>query len=361
MQAVQASFDADFEMEARALWTLAQIPRKVLLLPSRRGIGFARQALASMRATEVPPMPQTDSSHAEAPVDHIPEHHQPDPSLEDDAILPESTAPASDATSRLVKRAISLLRRGHLGRAAKALFQSSPPRCDDAAIEKLRSFHPSRPTVIPAPPIPLPPPTLVDSQKLHSVLKRSATGASPGPSGWTAEHLLLLFQDKPCAEAITAITSDICNGFLPHAARDWLVGSRLIAIPKDDTGVRPISIGEALYRLASAYLSDLVTPHMPDIFSSLQKGVGVSGGADRALHATQLSLELLRAKCDPVVLAIDIKNAFNTIDRGAVARALIQQPHLHPLWRFFEWSYAHRSNLMVFDNEGSLTAHIESV
>ena len=260
-----------------------------------------------------------------------------------------------------MKRAISLLRRGHLGRAAKALFQSSPPRCDDAAIEKLRSLHPSRPTVIPAPPIPLPPPTLVDSQKLHSVLKRSATGASPGPSGWTAEHLLLLFQDKPCAEAITAITSDICNGFLPHAARDWLVGSRLIAIPKDDTGVRPISIGEALYRLASAYLSDLVTPHMPDIFSSLQKGVGVSGGADRALHATQLSLELLRAKCDPVVLAIDIKNAFNTIDRGAVARALIQQPHLHPLWRFFEWSYAHRSNLMVFDNEGSLTAHIESM
>ena len=365
LEAGRAAFDADYAQEARVLAAIAQIPRKVLL-PSRRGHRFARQALAAMTAANMPLVPPPPSL-SDAGAETEPHIHPPigNPvSGDDDEFIESECDPVpsfSSDESRTVKRAISLLKRGHLGRAAKALFQSEPPRCDEAAIAKLRQLHPSRPPAFADPPFPVPPPIMLDSEKLMTILKRSATGASPGPSGWTAEHLLILFCDKPCAEALTAVVSDICNGFLPSSARDWLLGSKLIAIPKLDNGVRPISIGEALYRLASAYLSDLVSPSLPRVFDSIQKGVGVSGGADRAIHAAQLSLELLRATCDPVVLSIYIKNAFNSIDRAAVARALLNQPLLHPLWRFFAWSYASPSALMVFDIDGSLAATIDSV
>ena len=182
---------------------------------------------------------------------------------------------------------------------------------------------------------------IVDKNNVLQLIKHMATGAAPGPSGRTAELLLVLLDDEVCSAAIHALVGDICNGRLSPASREWLLSSRLLAVPKSSgsNAVRPIAIGEVLYRVASAYLASLISPHLRQLFPCIQKGVGVNGGADRARHAVQLSLELLKQRCDPVILSIDIKNAFNEIDRAAIGRAILAAPSLHKLWRFFKWSY----------------------
>ena len=363
MHAARASHNAEYDVEAQTLSTIGQLPRNVLLLPSRKGRGFAKKVLANLVlppiSTEAAPSsrPVHDSAVPPPPRDSMPSRNDDDECMTDDDDLPHMP----NARTRLLKRAISLLKRGHLGRAAKTLFQSDSPRSDDDAIELLRQLHPSRRNGLPVPPGSLPPPIVMDSDRLRSIIKRAATGASPGPSGWTAEHLLVLFEDQACADAITSVISDIVNGLLPQSARKWLLGSRLLALPKKNNGVRPISVGEVLYRLASAYLSDLVSSRLPEIFPTVQKGVGVSGGSDRALHVTQLSLELLCRKCDPVVLAVDVRNAFNCIDRAAIAHAILDHPQLHVLWHFFSWSYSEPSDLLVYDGDGALAATVQSL
>ena len=341
-----------------------------MLLPSKRG-RHLRRALRQLQSREQ----AGDPIHvgASRQVDEnvlmstgVPLRHQAPGQAVDhyEACHEEQPEPSqTDPRTRAVQRAISLLKRGHLGRAAKALLQVEPPRCDEVAIEQMRSLHPSHAPVFPAAPVPAPPGIVVDSDRLHSILKQQATGAAPGPSGWTAELLLTLFEDRFCAEALSSVISAICNGKLPKQAKQWqpLLASRLIGIPKSDHGIRPISIGEALYRLASSYMSDLVAPHFPTIFASIQKGVGCSGGSDRAVHTVQLSLELLKRSCDAVVMSVDIRNAFNSIDRGAVARAIIRSPHAHVLWQFFQWSYSDPSDLLIYDASGNLVTSLQSV
>ena len=80
------------------------------------------------------------------------------------------------------------------------------------------------------------------------------------------------------------------------------------------------------------------------------------GGTERALHAIQLSSELHGP--DAVVCSIDIRNAFNSCSRAAIAQCLYATPQLRPIWRLFNWAYHDPSSLLVYN--ASLSATLES-
>ena len=83
--------------------------------------------------------------------------------------------------------------------------------------------------------------------------------------------LSCLCDTKSGLQTVTAIISDICNGALPPAARDMLLRSRLIGIPKPAGGIRPISIGEIMYRLACSYVIGLLGDDILRSFRNIQK------------------------------------------------------------------------------------------
>lgn len=61
--------------------------------------------------------------------------------------------------------------------------------------------------------------------------------------------------DTACATGLAQVLSHICNGTIPAGyVTTNLVASRLIPIPKKGSGIRPISIGQILYRLAAKLL-----------------------------------------------------------------------------------------------------------
>ena len=171
--------------------------------------------------------------------------------------------------------------------------------------------------------------------------------------------LSCLCDTKSGLQTVTAIISDICNGALPPAARDMLLRSRLIGIPKPAGGIRPISIGEIMYRLACSYVIGLLGDDILRSFRNIQKGVGTNGGADRALHYAQMALDFQRYN-NPILLSVDISNAFNSIDRHSISHSLYTSPHTAPLWRLFDWSYSSPSELCVYDSDGIKQATILS-
>jgi hypothetical protein len=181
-----------------------------------------------------------------------------------------------------------------------------------------------------------------------------ATETAVTPLGWSGEFLLPLVADEDCLMGLAALTEDIINGRLDDRARNYLLVSNLIAIPKPSTGVRPIAIGEVFFKLSALFVLLPLRPVLVDIFGAQQLGVGVPGGSEVAASILRFLLQ------DPATTRAgvlhDLRNAFNEIDRAAVLQALFDEPRLNKLWRMVAWAYGSPSFLWVHGPGGDIIA-----
>ena len=121
---------------------------------------------------------------------------------------------------------ISLLRDGHICRAARALTQTSGRSHvnEDECLAKLRAFHPTAPHSSANQANDFKndgSPAIVDHDPNGSLWKaicRQANGSSPGPSGWTGDILKCIAQDPECLCLLSFIVSDIQNGTIKEAS-----------------------------------------------------------------------------------------------------------------------------------------------
>ena len=112
-----------------------------------------------------------------------------------------------------------------------------------------------------------------------------------------------------------------------------------------------------------AILSDVTVWHLCAP-SYLQKAkvhtlaAGVRGGAEAVLHTLQA---LAENPADPhVILKLDMTNAYNTIHRDHVLKAVFNEPALKPLWRMVLWAYGSPSDLLSADNTGNIVNTLSS-
>ncbi|KAK3241601.1 hypothetical protein CYMTET_48647 [Cymbomonas tetramitiformis] len=111
----------------------------------------------------------------------------------------------------------------------------------------------------------------------------------------------------------------------------WLTGARLVAHLKPGGGVRPIACGEVLRRLAGKVVCRQMRMRFAAHFgappgdgaasSAAQVGVGVQGGAEVCMHTVQALLGAMPSWC---ALHLDCKNAFNSVHRRAIHRAVYE-------------------------------------
>lgn len=282
-----------------------------------------------------------------------------------------SAASAATAASRPITRSISqapllssiarsvaLTREGHYRRAIRAI-SSTTPLVDTSQPEKLvllQKLHPlplPHDSVLPVLPDDIPMLTVNADEGLVKIICQMVNGSAPGPSGWTAEMVRVLTEDPDCLTGLAMLIQDITNGNLPDSIKPFLLASNLIGLDKNDgVSVRPIAIGEIFYRIA-AYRGQLyVQGAAKDILQPIQLGVAVSGGCEAVVHNLQHALQL----CDQPVaaLAIDFKNAFNSISRKAMLETLYSHPQLQYIWRLVHFAYSAPSDLLVRNSDGSL-------
>ena len=116
--------------------------------------------------------------------------------------------------------------------------------------------------------------------------------------------------------AITRFINLLLDGKCPAEARPVIFGGKLIALTKKDGGLRPITVGYTLLRLAAKCANTFCLGRMEDKFAPIQLGVGTAGGCEAAVHATR------RFMSDMVdgeaMVKLDFTNAFNSIRRDAV-------------------------------------------
>jgi hypothetical protein len=245
------------------------------------------------------------------------------------------------AEQRMANRVQQHMHRGSVSRAARTL--KDVPMADlnnPAMLERLASKHPHAP-----PPEPLEtdePALQIDAATLRTVLARwrGKKGTAAGLSGLTPEHIVAAAEASVLTlESLLAFVNLVLSGKMPRHAT--LLDSALIGLMKPNGDVRPIAIGEVLYRLVACCALAAIG-HTGDDLCPFQVGAGVSSGAEAAAHAVKAALA---KDAQAVVVNIDIRNAFNTLGRDAILRAVKDAcPALLP---FVTWAYGAATDLVV--------------
>ena len=156
----------------------------------------------------------------------------------------------------------------------------------------------------------------------------------------TYEHILAATKTSTAAfNATLAFVNHMLSGKLPR--HPSLLSSSLVGLQKPDGGVRPIAIGEALYRL-TGLCAMTACEELGRSLAPLQLAVGVSGGVEALAHAVRLALT---ADPEAALLTVDMANAFNTVNRSALFEAV--QQRVPSLLAYVQWSYGAPTDLHI--------------
>jgi hypothetical protein len=135
--------------------------------------------------------------------------------------------------------------------------------------------------------------------------------------------------------ALTKLCNFLLSGQLPSEICHLLYGASLCALHKKDGGIRPIAIGNCLRRLTSKLTCFQSRNIVNSYLSPHQLRVATKLGCEAAIHTTRtfVNNDLNRSK---VVLKLDFKNAFNSVERNCIPKEVqCHTPLLYPYLYLF--------------------------
>jgi hypothetical protein len=290
----------------------------------------------------------------------------------------------------VARRVEHFFRLGHTQRAMRALVSTMGKADLDQATERaaLRALHPLGPSELPACPADAPE-LVVDPSWMADEMQRSDTGAAPGPSGYGSNFIQVLATDAACVAALAVLIGHIVNDKLPATVRNLLNTCVLVSLEKNGGGRRPVAMGDMFYRMAARFALSLVLDSAQRTLRPYQFAVGAEDGCTQVVQSLQHLLSLSPAPAPPnprpphqfafsrprpapmpadptprplACLSIDIVNAFNTVNRAAVLRAVYDNADLALCWRMVAFGYGHPGQLLMpcGDEVDEMDAFIES-
>ena len=115
------------------------------------------------------------------------------------------------------------------------------------------------------------------------------------------------------AEQVALLARRLCIEDIPHEQTSFYFDGRLVALKKQDNGVRPVGVGEALRRIVGKSVGKLTKTDVQQASGLLQTCSGLDSGIEAAIHAMAQTWE--EEECEAVLL-IDAENAFNSLNRA---------------------------------------------
>lgn len=272
--------------------------------------------------------------------------------LESKRAPPKPRTPEEQERAQVL-RAVDMAKRGHLQKAMQVLQRGKP--VDVGAPGVLGSLHEMHASALgvglPALPSPLECPFISTAQFLKAA-KKAANGAAPGPSGTDCDVVLSLLGDQQILEAFTEVANRLLHGTLGDEVSSLLLARTLVPTSKPDGGIRPISIGDSIYKITGiAALALVPEEDIRGIFGDTQYAYGRSGGPELAVHALRSHLAAVPGS---ICVAADIVNAYPSRSRAAVQRELLADQRTSFLAPLFHLAHKRPSQLLVYDRQGLL-------
>ncbi|KAL0841363.1 hypothetical protein ABMA28_015062 [Loxostege sticticalis] len=236
---------------------------------------------------------------------------------------------------------------------------SSRPRNSNHSIKLIESKisdadkhpAPAATLLLPNPPIPDSAHLLTKEDEVMASIFSFKSGSASGLDGLSPQHLKDLLSvsvgdtGRVLLHNLTLLINLMLSGKVNSQICDILYGANLIALKKKDGGIRPIAVGSTFRRIASKICCKHIAASVAADFQPVQLGFGIKGGCEAAVHAVRTFLSL---NAGEVVLKVDVKNAFNSVDRGTLlTQALDKSPLIYNyLWQ----CYSEPSKLLYQNN-----------
>ena len=265
---------------------------------------------------------------------------------------PEPQPREQHGAARSAPTATKQVELGRLGSAARILAGSSNVApVDNGVVETLRLKHPAgqhnpfgHSTGPQSGSIP-------SEDEILLPFKSFKPDTAPGISGWTHHLFAVALRAPSVLKAVHTLTGLIQQGTAP--GQQFLCTSRLTPLTNPDGGIRPIAVGEIIYRLATRAI--LRHSFRPDWLLPCQFGVGSRGGVEPVIRTIQLAMDNSLPSPSPPfthVALLDFVNAFNTLERSEIASAVRQ--HCPTLYKTARWAYDRPTPLVLAAGEWTL-------
>ncbi|XP_052759361.1 uncharacterized protein LOC128202586 [Galleria mellonella] len=143
-------------------------------------------------------------------------------------------------------------------------------------------------------------------------------GSASGLDGLSPQHLKDLISSttgdsgRALLESLVSLVNHMLSGGILEDIKEVFYGANLCALMKNNDDIRPIAVGTTLRRLVSKICCKNIKPKLTEQFQPKQLGFGTKGGCEAAVHAART---FINSGNGEVFLKVDVKNAFNSIDR----------------------------------------------
>ena len=185
----------------------------------------------------------------------------------------------------------------------------------------------------------------ITPQQVQSKFHRLKTDSGSGNTGWTNSLLKIIGDDRDLSQpnfnigltqpsrlhtAFAALANRIYSGAIKGEARVLLNTARLILVPKEGGGDRPITVHCALQRLIGGLANEEARRTLGEYLRPEQLGGGFKCGAE--IMARDIAMAYENGE---VILLADIGNAFNSARRrNMFDQVLLKVPGLARYFRF---------------------------
>jgi hypothetical protein len=124
------------------------------------------------------------------------------------------------------------------------------------------------------------------SEIVDEVFRKFKMDTAPGVSGWTQPLLSVALRRPAVVAFVSVLAGLVAQGSAP--GHQLLCASRLTPLVKSGGGIRPIAVGELLFRLLAKVL--LRHYFKPNMLLPSQLGVGSKGGVEPVVRAVERAL-----------------------------------------------------------------------
>ena len=143
--------------------------------------------------------------------------------------------------------------------------------------------------------------------------------SAPGFSAWGQVIFKVLNRSEEGRSALTYVANAIYAKALPEELNHLITFCTLTPLQKPHGGIRPICAADGFIRLIAKCTVILEQTVIAKTLEPLQVAVGTRGGTEIAIHAIRSHLD---AHPQHIAVAIDLRNAFGSVHRHAIATAL---------------------------------------
>ena len=222
---------------------------------------------------------------------------------------------------------------------------------NEETLDLLQARHPTAPDGIALPPA-------IDGAEAHiqisedsvkkAILSFQASSAG-GPDGLKPAHLKSLIRANEAGnrllESLTKLVNFVLQEKIPEIIRPIFFGANLFAFSKKEGGIRPIAVGTTLRRLITKAGLKPISHELGVHFRPTQFGFHSKGGSETAAHAARHYLT--KNTQEKVFLKLDIKNAFNCMNRDIILQRVKER--MPSLFNLFRQAYSEPSHLFYRD------------